>query len=168
MPATYDPIATQTVGSSVASITFSSIPSTYTDLVFVCSGGQVSGGDNLYLRFNSDSGTNYSMTELYGNGSSAFSARTTNQNNAWLQYSIGGGSTAGQSYIANIMNYSNTTTFKTMIDRANQPDFTYPGVGAYVNLWRNTAAISSILLGRSGGGDLLAGSVVTLYGIKAA
>jgi hypothetical protein len=168
MPDTYDSIATQTVGSSVASITFSSIPSTFTDLVLVCSGGQASGGDNLYLRFNSDSGTNYSFAELMGNGSSASASNSANQNAAYLQSSIGGGTSLGQHYIANIMNYSNTTTIKTVVSRANQTDNTYPGVGALANLWRNTAAINTILVGRTGGGDLLAGSVITIYGIKAA
>jgi hypothetical protein len=168
MPLTYEPIATQTVGSSVASITFSSIPSTYTDLVLVCSGGHVSAGDTMFLRFNSDSGSNYSFTELWGNGSTPSSSRGSNQSSAFLSNNLGGGTSAGQSYIANIMNYSNTTTNKTMITRANQPDNTYPGVSAIISMWRNTAAINTISVGRTGAGDLLAGSVITIYGIKAA
>jgi hypothetical protein len=174
MPAgnTYVAIATQTVsGTSTQSITFSSIPSTYTDLVLVVVGGTASQGDNIFLRFNSDSGTNYSYTELRGNGSAASSARASNQNAAYLQSAIGGGATLGQNYIANIMNYSNTTTNKTVISRANQADgsTSYPGVGAYVNLWRNTAAITTVLLGRTGAGaSLQDGTVVSLYGIAAA
>jgi hypothetical protein len=168
---TYVSIATQTVsGTSTATITFSSIAATYTDLVLVVVGGTSSQGDNIFLRFNSDSGTNYSYTELRGNGSAASSARATNQTAAYLQSAIGGGATLGQNYIANIMNYSNTTTNKTVISRANQADSStsYPGVGAYVNLWRNTAAITTVLLGRTGGGNLLDGSTFSLYGILAA
>jgi hypothetical protein len=170
MAKTYTPIATRTLSTAAASITFSSIPSTYTDLIVIINGGTFSQGDNVYLRFNSDSGTNYSFTELRGTGSAATSAQASNQTAAYLMSSIGGGATLGQNYIANIMNYSNSTTNKTVISRANQPDSStsYPGVGAYVNLWRNTAAINTVLIGRTGGGDLALDSTFTIYGIKAA
>jgi hypothetical protein len=170
MPAgtTYEPIATQTISTSVTTLTFSSIPATYTDLVVVVYGGTTSAPDNLWLRFNSDSGSNYSFTELVGTGTAATSPGYANFTLAKLSSTIGGGTTVGQSYIANIMNYSNTTTFKTMINRANQNDNTYPGVAAYTNLWRNTAAINTVLLGRDGAGNLAIGTVMSLYGIKAA
>jgi len=170
MPSTYEPIATSTISGSTATVTFSSITGSYTDLVLVIMGGCPSNGDNLFLRFNSDSGSNYSFTELLGNGSSASSARASSITAAYLQSSIGGANDLGQNYIANIMNYSNSTTYKTVISRANQnvAGSSYPGTGAYVNLWRNTAAITSVLVGRTGSGNLLNGSVITLYGIKAA
>jgi hypothetical protein len=172
MPAgkTYTPLARTTLSSAAATVVFSNISGVYTDLVLVINGGTLSQGDNVWLRFNSDSGSNYSVTELRGNGSSASSARASNQTVAYLQYNIGGGTDLGQNYIANIMNYSNTTTNKTVISRANQPNgsTSYPGVGAYVNLWRNTAAITSITIGRTGSGDLALGSTFTLYGIAAA
>ena len=70
---TYTPIATQTLGSSAASVTFSSIPGTYTDLMLISfAQGQASGGDNrLVLQFNGDTATNYSSTYLIGNGTTA-------------------------------------------------------------------------------------------------
>jgi hypothetical protein len=59
------------------------------------------------------------------------------------------------------MNYSNTTTFKTMLNRSNVPS---TGTGATVGLWRNTAAISSLTI-TSESGNLQSGSTFTLYGI---
>ncbi len=78
MPITYEPIATQTLGSAAASITFSSIPGTYTDLRLVFVGTLSSGNATTGWRANSDSATNYSETYIGGDGTSAFSGRNTN------------------------------------------------------------------------------------------
>ena len=163
MPAgnTYEAIATQTLGSAAASVTFSSIPSTYTDLVLVVT-GTVSTGDNLALQFNGDTGNNYSWTYLIGSGSSAVSARTSNTNQV---LSIGFGTSTIANAIWQINNYSNTTTNKTVINRGNRSD---DGVSAWVGLWRNTAAINSIVVKTGGGYNLNTGTVVSLYGIAAA
>jgi hypothetical protein len=79
MATTYEPIATNTLSSAVASVTFSSISSAYTDLVLVVNGTSASAGDfSLQVGNGSiDTGTNYSMTALYGNGSTATSARSS-------------------------------------------------------------------------------------------
>jgi hypothetical protein len=74
MAPTYEPIATTTLGTAAASITFSSIPATYTDLRLVVVAKAVS-ASTLDVRFNNDSGTNYSKTEISGDGSSAVSFR---------------------------------------------------------------------------------------------
>ena len=71
---TYVAIATNTLGSAAASVTFSSIPGTYTDLVIVTQAISAT-ADNVGIRFNSDSGSNYSQTWLSGNGTSAISSR---------------------------------------------------------------------------------------------
>ena len=76
---TYDAIATQTLSSAAASVTFSSIAGTYTDLVLVTSIRKSTTGVSAYLRANNDSGTNYSTTYLYGSGTSAISTRDTNR-----------------------------------------------------------------------------------------
>jgi hypothetical protein len=80
MPAgnTYESIATQTLGSSSGSITFSSIPSTYTDLVIVFS-GTTAALVAVDIQFNGDTSTNYSRTIISGNGSTASSDREVNQ-----------------------------------------------------------------------------------------
>jgi hypothetical protein len=163
MPSTYEPIATTTLGSAASSITFSSIPSTYTDLVIVTSTQRDASGSGVVgwlAQFNGDTSTNYSVTAVLGNGSTAFSGRETNQTGIFVLTAQD--STWGNSII-NIMNYSNATTNKTVLTRINT---TTANVSAYVGLWRNTAAINSITI--SGAANIKAGSTFTLYGIKAA
>lgn len=170
MPAgpTYEPIATTTLGSSTASvIVMSSIPSTYTDLILVINGGTSSGANALYMRFNNDSSSIYSTTYLYGNGSSAASGRLTGRDAAAIGYFVEPGTGNEFNSIAHIQNYSNTTTFKTVLDRANSTAGTYPGAEASVSLWRSTSAINRIdVLVTTN--TLNSGMTLTLYGIKAA
>jgi hypothetical protein len=160
MPSTYEPIATQTLGSAAASVTFSSIPSTYTDLVLIISGTIVgSDGGNL-VTFNGDTGSNYSFTQFYGTGSATASNRSSNASSMQL----GRQGSVQSNSIINILNYSNTTTNKTAIARGNN---TGGIVVAQVGLWRSTAAINSIAISNESG-NFNTGSTFTLYGIKAA
>jgi hypothetical protein len=159
MPSTYEPIATQTLGSDAASVTFSSIPSTYTDLVLV-SNYRLNTGDNfLILRFNSDTGSNYSFTNLYGEGTAPASDRSSNQTSARIAFY----GSAQSNSIVNIMNYSNTTTNKTAVSRDNTNTY----VVARANLWRNTSAITSITI-LTASPNITSGSTFTLYGVKSA
>ena len=165
MPAgnTYEAIATQTVtGSSTVSVTFSSIPSTYTDLIIVT---QYKSAANNYLimRFNGDTGSNYSRTELTGNGSSATSSRFSNEASAYVS-SLYAPTGDWETAISQINNYSNSTTNKTMLSRVNVPT---QGVNATVNLWRSTSAINTILITAVGNGYDV-GSTFSLYGIASA
>lgn len=165
---TYTPIATTTLGSSANSYTFSSIPSTYTDLYLVMATNEtVANSNGIILRFNSDSGSNYSTTYLYGNGSSAASSRESNTTRVGLGWLLAPDSTNLKAiYNVNIMNYSNTTTYKTVLNRGNNAG---QSAEANVSTWRNTAAISSITVATSSAGnDLNTGTVLTLYGIQAA
>jgi hypothetical protein len=165
MAKTYEPIATNTLSSAAASYTFSSIPATYTDLVLIASPITIA-ADNLMMQFNGDTAANYSTTILFGTGSTAGSARQSNTAVPYLGYYAGSGTTANKNItIINIMNYSNSTTYKTSVTRANNAS---DGVDAIVQLWRNTAAITSILLKQTGANNLQAGTVFTLYGIKSA
>lgn len=159
MTATYSQIAITTLGSDTATVTFAGIPGTYTDLVLVCNAKGTTDNQELRLQFNSDTGSNYSHTVLYGDGSSAASARATNQTSGVV------GNISSTNYIyfgANIQNYSNSTTNKTMISRSG-PSF---AVTAYVALWRSTSAITSIKAILSSG-NFVSGSTFSLYGIKA-
>ena len=168
MATTYEPIATTTVsGTSTTSYTFSSISSSYTDLVLIIGTAGASGDVQPALRFNGDASTNYSITNLSGSGSTTQSSRASNATNIQMGYNdyltTGTNNYVG---IANIMNYSNSTTYKTIIDRGNNAGV---GVGATVGLWRSTAAITSVtILMSSGASYFIAGSTFTLYGIKAA
>lgn len=171
--ATYTQIATTTLGSAQSSVTFSSISGSYTDLVLVGIGYNGAGdGYAPRIQFNSDTGTNYSITDLGANGSSASSARQSNQSAMLLGYVAGWDTTSTQvgMFIAHIMNYSNTTTNKTVLSRLSQADGTYPGTDGIVGLWRNTNAITSItILGDTGVSQTFAsGSTFSLYGIAAA
>jgi len=161
MPVTYEPIATTTVsGSSTSSVSFTGISGSYSDIVFVCEiDGSVN--DSTRIRFNGDSGTNYSQTDLRGNGTTATSTRTTS--NAHISLSAGN-STNQISVVGSINNYSNSTTYKTLILRTNNPTDTVAGRSG---LWRNTSAITSIEFSIASG-NWVAGSTFTLYGIKAA
>ena len=165
MTATYDCIATTTLGSAAASVTFSSISGSFTDLVIVCNlGVTVADQHNVVFRFNSDTGNNYSYTRLYGDGSSAGSNRGSNEPFIYAnEKSYPSGSAGENNYIINVMNYSNATTYKTTIGRGNRAA---TGTDAIVGLWRSTAAITSVTILCSPAGSYVAGSTFTLYGIK--
>lgn len=162
---TYTLIASNTLGSAASSLTFSSIPATYTDLVLVCSyTGTAVLDTRVYL--NSDTGTNYSATRLMGDGTSATSNRSTNRGWIDLNYVGGIGTTAPTVSILNLMDYANTTIYKTTLLRANELSGTYQGVEAIVAMWRNTAAISNIQIATNTS-TFTAGSTFKLYGIEA-
>jgi hypothetical protein len=159
---TYTPIASQTLSSATSSVTFTSIPQGYTDLVLVIN---MKGSVANYpaLRFNGDSGSNYSRTILSGNGSTAVSARGTSETAANINYnSISSSSDFNYNSITHIQNYSNLTTFKTQLTRANQAA---SGTDAIATLWRNTNAITQIVC-ITNTGDYASGSTFSLYGIQ--
>jgi hypothetical protein len=160
---TYVALATHTVPSSVASYTFTSIPQGYTDLILVINGKHSANQNEDYgLRFNSDTGSNYSSTYLLGSGTAALSGRVSNQTktiSGWLNATDIG------TYIDHIQNYSNSTTYKTVISRGAQTDSdTY--LSANVSLWRNTAAITSITVVPAAA-SLASGMTLSLYGVAA-
>jgi hypothetical protein len=157
MPGTYEPIATTTLGSNVGFVTFSSIPSTYTDIVAVCN-IKLSSGSTIYTQVNGDNGNNYSKTSLESESGTLSSSRNSNINSPLFGYS--GSTTAWGNTIINYQNYANTTTNKTFIGRGNYTDYIVTSVA----LWRNTAAINEIKIL----GSFATGSSFTLYGIKAA
>ena len=150
-------------------ITFSSIPSTYTDLVIVVSARNTASVTHtgLYLYANGNASGIYSWTFMQGDGTTATSSRGTST--LIFTGSVPGALATSGSFgttIINIPNYSNTTTYKTVLSRAN--NFTTGPVGASVGLYPSTNAISSIALSTGGTGLLVAGSTFSLYGIKAA
>lgn len=166
MPATYEPIATHTIPSPQASYTFTSISSTYTDLVLVGDYSFAAGTNYTVAQVGNgsiDTGSNYSFTVLNGNGSAASSYRDSNK--TYFQLDTNLTSSARAMSIVQFMNYSNTTTFKTIIGRSSAAGSL---TSAYVNLWRSTSAINQIKVYDFSGNNLTTGSTFTLYGIKAA
>lgn len=158
---TYVALDTQVLTSSAASVTFSSIPQGYTDLIIVGNVTPTAGTETICLRFNGDTGANYSFTYLYGNGSAAASGRATN-----TSFALAGLVSASEmgNFTAHVMNYSNSSTYKTVLDRRN-----LAGLGAFadVSLWRSTSAITSLTLFPENSRIFQAGSTFTVYGIAA-
>jgi hypothetical protein len=158
--ATYEPIATTTLGSTTYNITFNSIPSTYTDLVLISSGNTLAGPTDNGVRFNNDGSTTCYLTAVYGDGSSAASYITS------ATYVPVNGlywPTGSSTRIVHIMDYSNTTTHKSVLTRCNNSNLT----SAQVAVWPVTSAITRIDV-FAGGSDFTAGTTFTLYGIAAA
>ena len=158
--ATYEPLATSTLGSA-GTITFSSISGSYTDLRIVLVG--TASGNTFALRFNGDSGTNYSYTQMNGNGSAVASSRVSHNS---LIYGWTSGTTNPAMCSFDIFSYAGATN-KTVLVVGSRDNVASGSVARVVNLWRNTAAITSIVVSANGG-NMDSGTTATLYGIKAA
>jgi hypothetical protein len=157
---TYTALATVTLGSSASSVTFSSIPATYRDLIFI-SDGAASSSTNIAVRFNSDTGNNYNYVAMFGGSGGASSYAESNQN-SFTQLSL---STSISNNIAQIMDYSATDKHKTLLVRGNGDSGYVTGVAGR---WANTAAITSISLAPTiGGATFNTGTVFSLYGVIA-
>ena len=178
MPAgpTYEPIATYTVtGSDTSSVSFTSIPSTYTDLVLITNLQASVSVNSDRMRFNNDSSTNYDFVTVYGNNGNNYvkTAVASSQTNSVLCYNIVP-TEHDISFVGvlNIFNYANTNVFKTHIfkcgnGRTNGDTSEYTGAEMGHGIWKSTSAINRIDLIRYGG-NYKVDSTFTLYGIKAA
>jgi hypothetical protein len=163
MATTYEKIASTTLGSASADITFSSIASTWTDIraVLVNKGGT----SGCRLQFNSDTGTNYSTTSLIGDGGFGNSARAASSDRISLEY-YGMDAATPSMYTADIFSYAGST-YKTVLGTAAE-DFNGGGsISVRVGLWRSTSAITTIKL-FTVGTAFQSGTIATIYGIKAA
>jgi len=171
---TYSPIVTQTLSSDTTSITFSSIPSTYVDLVLVMSAQstRTDYDSPAWLQFNSDTGTNYSYTYIYSGSVGTIGvggSRVANDTGITVGYiAAASGSSQFSPVITNIQSYGNASIYKGCISRGNEAitSGTFYGVSAFAGLWRNTAAINTIKINTITG--FKSGSSFTLYGIKGA
>ena len=166
MPATYEKIATTTLGSAATTLDLTSIPSTFTDLRLVVVGADNdSAGYNIRFQYNNDTGNNYSFTDLRGDGSSASSLRVSNDN-----YIFAGSMPADINvpFLAtlDIFSYAGST-YKTVLVTSSTDKNGSGSTRSLVGLWRSTSAINTILLGVASGTWAI-GTTFTLYGIKAA
>jgi len=158
---TYTPIATYTLSGTTSGYTFSSIPSTYTDLVLIATGTRTTGSDAIKIQLNGDgTAANYSNVDLTGNGTSAASSR----NNTLYGYfeNVALFDQVPTILMLNFNNYKNTSVYKTMLGRTGTSDF---WTQAYTGLWKSTSAINSIFVNMN---NMAAGTTMTLYGITAA
>jgi hypothetical protein len=160
----YFTIASTTLNSPSATVTLSSIPSTYTDLILIISAQGASGASSaINAYFNSDTASNYSYTQVTGDGTTATGAR--NQDSTRMRLGWSAISSKFAPNVTHIQSYSNTNIYKTLITRINDAAAI---TGAVSNTWRSTAAISGITFNLNSGANFNTGSTFTLYGIKAA
>lgn len=165
MPSTYTPIATTTLTSPAATFTFSSIPSTYTDLIVIVSPQQTTGADNLRMQFNGDTGGNYNNLLIRSGTSgqdaiSAFSATSIQTDSFSYPPTTNFGAKVFQ-----IGGYSDTNVQKEVIMRSNSQNG-FGGVEFGGALWNSTATINSIRLFCTI--NYSVGTTFSLYGIKGA
>jgi hypothetical protein len=170
----FESIATQTLGSSAASITFSSIPSTYQHLQIRFMStltGTTASDEFLWLTFNSTGGTSYADHYLWGSGTSASAGGIDSQPNIRFigQSDLTVGSVDAFSVgIIDIHDYKSTTKNKTVRVFSGWDNNGGGRLNLSSGLFNNTGAISTIKIERSGSTNMAAGSVFSLYGIKGA
>lgn len=165
---TYDLIEEKVLGSNVTDVTFSSIPGTYKDIVFELAFLTSNDGSNFQAQVNGDTGSNYSTTQVGGNGTTASSTRQSN-GVKWI-FSLAAGSpnsTNPGTLFLHLMSYANTNVNKTALARYNVATATAPATEAEVHLWRSTSAITSVKFYLStSGATFNTNSVLRLWGVS--
>jgi hypothetical protein len=175
MPENYVLLERTELNASAASVTFANIPQTgYTDLKLVMSArsdqtGSV--GQDVYVRFNGDSGANYSFRRLYGNGSAAYSDAVSSSSTAGrigrCTSNDATASTFGNTEFY-IPNYTSSNQKSISGDAVDETNATGTIDQMTATIWTGTASISSMqLFPFSGGTNFIAGSTFSLYGIAA-
>jgi len=156
---TYIPLATVTLGTAAASVTFSSIPATYRDLVVVVNGSLAS-GSSLYYTLNSDSGSNYSQVVAQG-FSPTSSSSTDTVMVPWSPNNIA----ANTRFLltSQFMDYSATDKHKTALHRLNGTSGASLFVAMSAARWANTAAVTTLFV--QANVNINVGSTFNLYGI---
>jgi hypothetical protein len=164
MANTYTLIEAKTLGSTTSTITFSSIPQTYTDINVLCSVRGSTDGDGIYVQFNGNT-SSYSVIQLFGTGTTAPSNTPSQTNYGTIGYTTTvTGNTFGNLslYVPNYTGSNNKSYSANSVQEANQTQ-------AYMNLvaglWSNSSAITSLTIGCSVG-NLETNSTFYLYGIK--
>jgi hypothetical protein len=168
----YESIATVTVGSGgSASVTFSSIPATYTHLQIRAlsrSDRASSAGDGMLVQLNSDTGTNYSYHYIQGDGSSATSGADTSVTSMIIPRSGSASQTSGifGVTVLDLLDYANTNKYKTLRTLGGNDANGSGIVALFSGLWRSTSAVTSITIDQQNGPNFVEYSSFALYGIK--
>jgi len=158
----YTALANVTLGSSAASVTFSSFTSGFRDLVLVSNLKSTSNNIAL-LRFNSDTGANYTYVYMEGSESGVLSETSTL---SYIELGKASRSSTETLIITNIMDFNVTNKHKTVLQRENRVESGSSTATARTARWANTAAITSITISTFSS-NLAAGSTFALYGIAA-
>ena len=173
MANTYYLLASSTVGSGgAASVTFSSIPNTYTDLLVKFSArtayNNIAGSISCYLRFNGDTGSNYLSKRLIGTGSAATSDSysTTSLVNTFLDITAYTANTFGNAEYY-IPNYAGSNYKSMSVDGVTEHNATLSYASLTAGVWSSTSAITSMNIApEPSTGDFVQYSTFYLYGIK--
>ena len=169
MSRTYDAITSQTLTANASAVEITGIPTNYTDLVVAINIlPQDTQSPTIVMRVGNgsfDAGSNYSATELRGNGSGAFSQRLSSATEYHFARGNGIGTSTTTPFVAvvNIMSYSNTNMNKTFVSVEGSAS---NAVSCTTGLWRSTAAIDRVRFSVSAGGFAV-GSTFQLFGVRA-
>ena len=166
MPNTFELIASSTVGSGgVSAITFSSIPTTYTDLCLKLSVRSSTAASYVALkvRYNNNSGS-YSARQIYGNGASATSNTYTD---AWVGFMNAASSTSNtfSSTEVYIPNYYSANNKSSSVDFVQEDNATTAIAGMLARLWADNGAINELNISPESG-NFVQYSTAYLYGVK--
>lgn len=164
MASTHELISRNLLSSATSTLTFSSIPQTYTDLNLVISAQTSASGHTVWYRFNG------LTTSVYSGITMGFSTATYSQyygaiSSGILAYSNNGFTTARMSIDTDIFNYTDTTAYKSLVTQAGQGN---GEIEQTAGTFLDTGAITSFTIYASGGPNFESGSVFSLYGIRKA
>jgi hypothetical protein len=164
MPSSITALANLTLGSNATSVTFSSIVGSYRDLLLVCTyTNGVSDNDNIAVKINSDTGSNYSTVTMSGNGSGTNSSTYNSSSYGWLAVQGGFQTSRGQIRV-NFFDYAQTDKHKSYLARNDTFD---KGVESVAGRWASTSAIDTLNIYSVNGWTFATGSTFALYGIGA-
>jgi hypothetical protein len=173
MATTYKLISSTTLSSTTQTVTISSIPSTYTDIVLQGYLAQTSGGNNwatFNIKINGNSGSNYSSNYMNSDGSTATAGDSGPTSGWYFDVLSPGGGTANPmgGFELYIPQYTNSAAKIARLIGGGAMD-ARNGIDFYSLIYNQTAAITSITITYSGGPEtgFVSGSNFRLYGITA-
>ena len=155
---TYTLIDSVTLGSSASSVTFSGISATGKGDLVLVSNVIVANGYEAGVRFNSDSGNNYTMVNMRGTGSSTSSSAVQDPGYLPIQKNISGNALM----ITQVLDFSASDKHKSVLNRGNSTQF---GTTAAAHRWASTSAITSVYIYEVNATSFSAGSTFSLYQI---
>ena len=168
VPGDYQSIATTTVGAGgAASISFTSIPATYQHLQIRAIGRSSNTVEDSLYRFNSDTGANYALHLLVGDGSTAASYSSTSATSMKGAPYLTGNTSIFGAGVTDILDYANTNKYKTLrsLTGYDNNGGSFAQIQFYSGLWQSTSAITSITITPTAG-TYVQYSQFALYGIK--
>jgi hypothetical protein len=170
LPGDYESIATVNLSANTSSVTFSSIPATFTHLQLraIVRTTRTGGPDILGVRYNNDSGNNYVQHNLYGDGSTPQTDRDTSypQQNVHRTSSDANGASVFSGFVIDILDYANTNKNKTLRSLGGFDDNGSGRIVLNSGLWMSTSAIASIYLFSVFSENFKQYSSFALYGIR--